>query len=175
MDLRIVKTRKLIRESFMTLRRGQPLSKVKVVELCSLAMINKTTFYKYYPDVYALSEELDREVFERFRANFTARDCLLSDTARFIRELPPALDSVGELLVVQFHDRYDDFFAMLERELISEFAPPDMEKGLRIRLCFAICGLVHMLKGVKLGGSYGIDDLAAEAPRYFTGYQAKQA
>lgn len=167
MDLRIVKTKKLIRESFLTLRRSQPLSRIKVVELCSLAMINKTTFYKYYTDVYDLSDELDREVFERFRRNFTAGDCLLSDTARFIRELPQALDAVGDLLVPQFHDRYDDFFSMLERELIAGYAPPEMEKGQRIRLCFAICGLVHMLKTVKLDGSCTVDDLAAEAPRYF--------
>ena len=84
MDLRILKTKKAIRQAFFTIRAKTPLEKVKVVELCNEAMINKTTFYKYYEDVFCLSAELENEFFESFWANFEAKDLLLTDTAQLI-------------------------------------------------------------------------------------------
>jgi AcrR family transcriptional regulator len=46
-DLRFVKTERLIRSTYLALRRKarQP---VKVRELCEAALINKSTFYAHY-------------------------------------------------------------------------------------------------------------------------------
>ena len=56
MDLRIQKTEKAIKNAFLELRAGKPLEKITVKELCGLALINKSTFYSHYDDIYALSE-----------------------------------------------------------------------------------------------------------------------
>ena len=48
MDIRIEKTEKAIRNAFLELRAAKPLEKITVRELCSLACINKSTFYSHY-------------------------------------------------------------------------------------------------------------------------------
>ena len=45
MDIRIEKTERAIRNAFLELRAAKPLEKITVKELCSLACINKSTFY----------------------------------------------------------------------------------------------------------------------------------
>ncbi len=64
MDLRIEKTEKAIRNAFLSLRAKKALEKITVKELCGLAMINKSTFYAHYPDIYALSDTLEDEVIQ---------------------------------------------------------------------------------------------------------------
>ena len=61
MDLRIQKTEKAIKNVFLELRARKPLEKITVKELCELALINKSTFYSHYEDIYALSEAMEQE------------------------------------------------------------------------------------------------------------------
>ena len=42
MDLRIVKTKRSIRQAFLELRDSMPLEKIRVTDLCSKAIINNT-------------------------------------------------------------------------------------------------------------------------------------
>ena len=71
MDLRVLKTKKNIREAFLELRKNLSLEEIKVNALCEKAMVNKTTFYNHYQDIYELSEELENEVVENFLNNFS--------------------------------------------------------------------------------------------------------
>ena len=61
MDLRIEKTRQSIINAFIALRSGKPLEKITVKELCEKAMINKSTFYFHYADIYELSDFLETD------------------------------------------------------------------------------------------------------------------
>ena len=62
MDLRVQRTRKNIIDAFVALRSKKELDKITVTELAKAAMINKATFYRYYQDIYDLSEQLEEEV-----------------------------------------------------------------------------------------------------------------
>lgn len=62
MDLRTSKTEKNIKNAFIELRSQKPLERITVKELAELACINKATFYRHYPDVYALSENIEDEL-----------------------------------------------------------------------------------------------------------------
>ena len=88
MDLRVLKTKKSIKEAFLELRKKHSIDEIKVNALCEMAMINKTTFYNHYRDVYELAEELEREVLEHFLENFRDVDMMLADANRFIQGLP---------------------------------------------------------------------------------------
>ena len=52
MDIRIEKTERAIRNAFLELRAAKPLEKITVKELCSLACINKSTFYSLLKNLY---------------------------------------------------------------------------------------------------------------------------
>ncbi|WP_438838952.1 TetR/AcrR family transcriptional regulator [Streptococcus pluranimalium] len=56
MDKRVIKTKKAIKDAFVTLRQDKPIEKIYVENLCREALINKSTFYRYYTDIYGLVE-----------------------------------------------------------------------------------------------------------------------
>lgn len=51
MDKRIVKTRKAIFDAFLDLLSEKDINSISVVELCSRAGINKSTFYLHYSSI----------------------------------------------------------------------------------------------------------------------------
>lgn len=60
-DLRVKRTLKAIRQSFVDMLLEMPFEKITVTELSHRANINKKTFYRYYPTLYDLLEELQLE------------------------------------------------------------------------------------------------------------------
>ena len=87
MDLRVIKTKKNIRDAFLKLRAENPPEKIRVTELCKVATINKRTFYKYYQDIYSLSEELENEIFDAIMNNFEDK------------KIYPAAENIGVMVV----------------------------------------------------------------------------
>ena len=62
MDIRIEKTDRAIEKAFMELRARQPLEKIRIKDLCTLAKVNKSTFYAHYEDIYELSSRLENKL-----------------------------------------------------------------------------------------------------------------
>lgn len=149
MDLRIIKTKKAIREAFFSLRRNSTLDKVKVKDICALAMINKTTFYKHYEDIYALSDELEKEVVDMVIANLTAKGEIFTNPSRFITELPKALNANHGMLYPLFHDNFDKLFVILEKRLKCCYSRKELTDEEDIVLTFAIGGALHTMRQLK--------------------------
>lgn len=150
MDLRIVKTKKGIREAFLRERANEPLEKVKVQNLCALALVNKTTFYKYYSDVFVLAEELEQDAVALLVDRLREKDCLLTDPQRFVTELLKAMETHRTLLLSLFRDRPDALFSKLGARLAQ-----DCESAARARetaqsqpllAAFAVGGLLRALQ-----------------------------
>lgn len=60
-DLRVVKTLKQIDGALLDCLQEAPFEKITVEQLCQAALINRSTFYKYYTSKYDLMERyLDR-------------------------------------------------------------------------------------------------------------------
>lgn len=55
MDRRIKKTNTAIFEAYIQAKRNHPEIEPSVKEVCAIADINKTTFYRYFTDIEALS------------------------------------------------------------------------------------------------------------------------
>lgn len=62
-------TLRVIRESFLELLHKQSVERISVGELCELADINRSTFYRHYADVYALLDEICEECFKELFYN----------------------------------------------------------------------------------------------------------
>ena len=56
-DLRVIKTKKIIYEALIELMKEKPFEEIKVSNICSKALINRTTFYSHYEDKYELLVE----------------------------------------------------------------------------------------------------------------------
>ena len=154
-DLRIIKTRKAIRDTFIEMRKTLPVEKIHVRELCRNAMINKSTFYNHYEDIYALENELEDEAVEQFLENFGEKDCLLTDPVRFLTKMPPVFDANMEQLLPLFRENMDAAFFKLEAKLREIYETPDMSQEDRISLSFILNGTMHTLREMKFGEGCG--------------------
>lgn len=67
-DLRVKKTKKLIKESFLELLEEKGYSKVSVTDITNRAMINRNTFYLHYVDKEDL---IDKLIFDTYKEKET--------------------------------------------------------------------------------------------------------
>ena len=61
-DRRVRMTRRLIKDSFLTLLRQKNIAKITVKDICLGADINRATFYAHYEDVYDLLHKMEDEL-----------------------------------------------------------------------------------------------------------------
>ncbi|MGN0334101.1 MAG: TetR/AcrR family transcriptional regulator [Lachnospiraceae bacterium] len=100
MDLRVKRTKKNIRDAFLTLRSKKDLEKITVTELADLAGINKATFYLHYKDIYDLSERIEDELIEDCLASIKHPEDLLKGEG--FSQLALAYTSQSELFSILF-------------------------------------------------------------------------
>ena len=102
MDIRIEKTKRSITNTFLELRSKKPLEKISIKELCEKAMINKSTFYAHYKDIYDLSERLENEVVNSVIASIQHPEKIFEDPSVFTQELFLGCLSVDTLIQTLF-------------------------------------------------------------------------
>lgn len=66
-DLRVVKTLKQIDRALLDCLAETPFEKITVEQLCRAALINRSTFYKYYTSKYDLMERYLQRALDGFR------------------------------------------------------------------------------------------------------------
>ncbi len=84
-DIRIRKTIESIHDAFTSMLLEMPYEKITVKSLCERAVINKTTFYRYYPTLDDLLAELQSQ-YARPYAKLTAGMRYPDDIETLVRE-----------------------------------------------------------------------------------------
>ncbi len=159
-DLRVIKTRKLIKDTFFEMRETMPLDKIHVRELCKKAMINKSTFYNHYTDIYDLSAQLEKEAITEFLNRFSERDRLLEDPELFLTSMPKAFDENLSLLMPLFKDRFDEAFYEIERQLKKVYEQTPLTEKEDIQITYILGGALHTLRTLKFEKGYSNELLA---------------
>lgn len=149
MDLRMYKTQNAINEAFYELRRKLPLEKIRVNELCALAQINKSTFYRHYLDVFDLSDHLERELIGKVTSRFSSADALYSDPELFVTGLRCAIQPYREEILILFDGRIRNFAERIEEWLTAIYLKEDSTQEEKITLSFLIGGAIHSFLSPK--------------------------
>ncbi|NLI95003.1 MAG: TetR family transcriptional regulator [Erysipelotrichaceae bacterium] len=68
-DQRVVLTKKMLRNALIELLKEKDIHKITVRELCDVADINRSTFYKHYENQFALLAEMEEELVEVIYTN----------------------------------------------------------------------------------------------------------
>ena len=112
-DIRVKRTKKLIRQGLVELAATKRINKITVKELTDYIEINRGTFYLHYKDVYDLVESLENELyadFDKKLSSYTA-DALLSTPI-----------DVCEDLCTHFYEHKDLYAAFLGANGDAQFA-----------------------------------------------------
>ena len=73
-DIRVIKTKKAIREAVLQLLGDKTVDDISITELAQVAQINRKTFYNYYQHPHQILDELENELAEEFVAAINASD-----------------------------------------------------------------------------------------------------
>lgn len=128
-DLRVIKTRKNIEESFIKLLSQKDFSKITVQDILSEALINRSTFYKHYKDKYDVSEQLCHKIYDIFTENVKGRfssyekDVIISYVKQLYFELYKHKEQILCLFTVHTDTihLYDDMCSFLKTSFYGNF------------------------------------------------------
>ena len=95
-DLRVVKTRQLIREALLDLMSERVLSKITISELCVRAGINRKTFYRHYRTIGDVITEIENDILSEFAAVFKSHGSSIFDVGAVLREIGSAVEARRE-------------------------------------------------------------------------------
>lgn len=145
-DLRVYKTKKAIREAFLELRKTKPLEKIKVSDVCDLAMCIRATFYRYYQDIYDLNNQLEDEAINRLVSTFEDKEALLFKTESYLKALYISLEQNYDYYYTLFHDRKDVLTIKIEKQTLEFYKTRyanNMEE--EILISFIIHGILYTI------------------------------
>lgn len=131
MDIRSQRTKQLISESFLELLKGKPASRITVTEICSMAAINRATFYKHYLDVPDLQASLENEILSDF-ASFL-QNCRFSGDMNYktvLIEMLTYLQQYGSRFYLLCSGNAGSELPAKAFQLINDFAFPIMRQKL---------------------------------------------
>jgi AcrR family transcriptional regulator len=161
MDLRMVKTRRQIKDAFLKLRERHMPEKIKVKDICDLAQINKTTFYNHYTDSMELSNEIDEHAIDKILSAFPTREQLLADPKAYMTELLQTLERESAHLKTVFRGKHDVLCAELEERLYRLCS--GLTDGFENQIClsFSIGGFVRVVKDYLFADTkYNVEQVA---------------
>ncbi len=151
MDLRVYKSKKSIYDAFISLRSKKELRKITVRELCEKAMINKSTFYTYYEDIFDLSDKIESEIVESIASSIPNPENMVENTTIFYRNLLEAMMSNHDIIGTVFSGaQHPNLVEKISKSLKSIFFKfhPECEQNRKfcIMLDYEIYGAYYVFE-----------------------------
>lgn len=106
MDLRVKRTEENLINAFIELRAKKPIERITVKELTDLAVMNKSTFYRHYKDIYDLSDKIENELISDCISTITDTDILFS--SKGVYQIVNAFHSKSEIINIIFSGSRED-------------------------------------------------------------------
>lgn len=110
-DLRVIKTRRLIKNALIELMAEKEVSSITITELSEKALINRKTFYRHYNTVAEVVTEIENEILSEFAE-------ALRNANKSCLDVGVLVSDISELLM-----RRRDYFAKMTKlnpELFSK-------------------------------------------------------
>ena len=156
-DLRVTKTRRLIKAAFLELVQTKPVQKITVTELAKQAEISKGTFYLHYLDIYDLYNQMVEETVAKIAGSFDPYPDLFSAPESFVRTFlfsqvePLGLSlSAGERALlsaknIQFCSNYPQCFIDAFKEQIYQVGALARCEENDIKIDFLLNGMLSIV------------------------------
>ena len=131
MDIRSQRTKQVISKCFLDLLKEKTVSRITVTEICTMASINRATFYKHYLDVPDLQATLENEILSDF-ASFL-QNCRFSSNVKYktvLIEMLTYLQRYGSRFYLLCSGNAGSELPAKAFQLINDYAFPIMRQKL---------------------------------------------
>ena len=142
---RIATTKLLFRNAFLKLLKEKSMADIRVNELCELAGVNRSTFYRHYDNVSDLMDELIDEVFNMSLMTSSRSMSDPKNTVNYINDT---------LMFFRDHREYDPLIssASFTMDILAQKLEEEMIRSLPVKNSRYPAYLIRYL----VSGSYGI-------------------
>lgn len=110
MDRRVKYTKKVIKETFLSLLEEKDISNISVKELCEKADVNRGTFYRYYEDIYDLLKKIEEEFIEEVKNSNSMIHMSEHSIYTFTREILEVFENNKKLVTILFNADSNIYF-----------------------------------------------------------------
>ena len=93
-DLRVIKTKKILYETLIELMKTKTFEEIKVSDICTQALINRSTFYAHYEDKYELLLEFINSLKEEFINELSKNKNILNTREYYLEMIRLFLDHI---------------------------------------------------------------------------------
>ncbi len=146
-EKREAKSRRHILNAFIALRSKKDLEKIKVIEICQLAEINKSTFYTYYHDIYDLSTQMQQEIIDRIALTLPRLENAIEDTESFTKDVLLAYEANKEQIRTMFSGTQSYRLPQMVKEkvisIVREYRGEAFTEESLVRISFKIYGAYY--------------------------------
>lgn len=143
-DLRYIKTEKLITECYIELQRKSKGS-VKIVDLCKMAMINKTTFYAHYECMEDLHKHICRRTIEELLENCPHISEIFTNTEAFVYSITKCFSENDTKLEILFKHDTDYMVNLVEESILKYYHLIGESSVEKTKLRFGIGGATRTI------------------------------
>lgn len=168
-----IRSRKLIREAFMSLLTEKDRNKITVTDIVNRADINRATFYAHYPDVKGLLEEIENEIIDKMKevlGQFEF-DSFFSNPTPILLQVSQYLESNEEYFRVLILANGADRFMEKLADVFMKYMCEDVQipkkvrnsQQFKLRSCYFAGGVICMYRRWFLGQlDCTLNDIAVE-------------
>lgn len=117
-------TRKNIVTAFCRLYEQKPIEKISVKDVITLAGYNRSTFYAYFTDIYALLKHIEDDVIHYIKMNMNSETRSPADLLTLFSAKEDSLKVLlGTYGCIHFQDRLKNEFMQIPDESDDSFRP----------------------------------------------------
>lgn len=106
MDLRVIKTKEVLKEALMQLLKEKNLNSISVTEICRIAKVNRGTFYSHYGQVENLFEEYFRDIMKDLADSY-------QEPYRYVQTLQANKLNPATIRIFHHIEKYEKFYRIV--------------------------------------------------------------
>ncbi len=168
-DVRVVKSKKAIRDALFTTLAYKPINKITVKEISDAAGINRKTFYAHYDTIEDIITEMENELVMSIDSYL--KNCIISEYGlnpcyfiQFINSIYSSNPQFCESLVSvhNYHFLAEKIKKVFKRQLIDSINPPEKDRYvLDFKIEFYLSGVSSVyIDWIRQGKPCPFEDLS---------------
>ena len=143
---RVLLTKRMIKDALIELMDKKDISKITISDVCSIAEVNRSTFYSHYKDIGEVLTDAEDDIIAKLpKVNDQKQD--LRGAIRSILEFVKENSELVSIMVIKRTD--DGFMKKLLNSVLSlyEHLSPEIDgEKTRINYIFCTSGIVGIVK-----------------------------
>ncbi len=129
-DLRVTKTKKNLYEGLLLMMRDKSFEEIKVSDICSTALTNRSTFYDHFSDKYELLSSLIKDLEDELAKKLEENNNLETEKEYYMKMIELLFDHISENISI-YSSIIKNNNNSIARDMFYDALVKDVEKHIK--------------------------------------------